>query len=120
MSINVYFFSETCKILGLRKVHTTNYHPMSNGTLEHWHRSVHTGLSHYINATHTNLNVLMPFYLMAHRATPSSITGFSPFYLLHGREMPLPNSDNLYASVTRKPRSSSEIAKPKSQPKHSL
>jgi len=25
------FFSETCKILGVRKIHTTSYHPMSNG-----------------------------------------------------------------------------------------
>jgi transposase InsO family protein len=28
------FFSETCKILGNRKIHTTSYHPMSNGPLE--------------------------------------------------------------------------------------
>ena len=94
-------FSETCKILGVRKVHTTSYHPMCNGTLERWHRSVHTGLSHYVNATHTNWDILVPFYLMAHRATPSSVTGFSPFYLLHGREMPLPSSDNLKARVSR-------------------
>ena len=38
---------------------------------------------------------------MAHRATPSSVRGFSSFYLLHGIEMPLPNSDNLKARVSR-------------------
>ena len=32
---------------------------------------------------------------MAYRATPNKTTGFSPFYLLHGREMSLPNSENL-------------------------
>ena len=95
------FFSETCEILGVRKVHTTSYHPMSNETLERWHRSVHTGLSHYVNATHMNWYILVPFYLMAHRATPSSVTGFSPFYLLNGRDMPLPNTDNLKARVSR-------------------
>jgi len=38
---------------------------------------------------------------MAYRAMPNSVTKFSPFYLLHGREMPLPNSDNLKAKVSR-------------------
>jgi transposase InsO family protein len=96
-----FFFSETCKILGIRKIHTTSYHPMSSGLLERWHRSLHTGLSHYINASHTNWDVVVPFYLVAYRATPNTVTKFSPFYLLHGREMPLPNSDNLKARVSR-------------------
>jgi transposase InsO family protein len=28
------FFRETCRILGVRKVHTSSYHPMANGTVE--------------------------------------------------------------------------------------
>ena len=78
------FFSETCKILGIRKIHTTSYHSMSNGLPERWHRSLHTGLLHYINASHTNWDVVVPFYLIAYRATPNTVTIFSPFYLLHG------------------------------------
>jgi len=47
------FFQETCKILGIRTTRITSYHPQSNGSIERWHRSLHTGLSHYINsATH--------------------------------------------------------------------
>ena len=34
---------------------------------------------------------------MAYRATPNTVTGFSPFHLLHGREMQLPGNDNLKA-----------------------
>ena len=34
---------------------------------------------------------------MAYRATPNTVTGFSQFYLLHGREMQLPGNDNLKA-----------------------
>jgi hypothetical protein len=74
---------------------------MFNGLLERWHRSLHTGLSHYINASHTNWDVAVPLYLMAYRAKPNSVTKFSQFYLLHGREMPLPNSDKLKARVSR-------------------
>jgi hypothetical protein len=36
---------------------------------------------------------------MVYRATPNTTTGYSPFYLLHGREMILPSSDNLKAKI---------------------
>jgi hypothetical protein len=38
---------------------------------------------------------------MAYRATPNTVTGYSPFYLLHGREMMLPGSDDLRAKVLK-------------------
>ena len=41
------FFKETCKILGIRRVNTSALHPMSNGQVERFHRSLHTGLSLY-------------------------------------------------------------------------
>ena len=97
------FFRETCKILGVQKVRTSSYHPQSNGTVERLHRSLHTALSHYVNASNTNWDVLTPFFLMAHRATPSTVTGYSPFYLLHGREMQLPNQENLKAKISSQP-----------------
>jgi len=37
---------------------------------------------------------------MAYRATPQSTTGYSPFYLLHGREMVLPNEGDLKAKIS--------------------
>ena len=94
------FFNETCKALGIRKIRTTSYHPTSNGMVERLHRSLHTGLSHFIDASHTNWDTIVPFYLMAYRTTPNTTTGYSPFFLLHGREMPLPSNDNLKAKVS--------------------
>jgi len=37
---------------------------------------------------------------MAYRATPHSTTGYSSFYLLHGREMILPNEGDLKAKIS--------------------
>jgi hypothetical protein len=36
---------------------------------------------------------------MAYRATPNSVIGYSPFYLLHGRELEIPINGNLKARV---------------------
>jgi len=93
------FFNETCKILGIRRARTSSYHPASNGTVERLHRSLHTSLSHYVNPAHNNWDVLVPFFLMAQRATPRTATGYSPFFLLHGREMTLPSNEDLKAKI---------------------
>jgi transposase InsO family protein len=44
------FFRETCKILGIKQLLTTAYHPQANDKLERWHKSLAEGLSHYVNA----------------------------------------------------------------------
>jgi hypothetical protein len=38
---------------------------------------------------------------MAYQATPKTSTGYSLFYLLHGREMVLPNSNDLEAKISK-------------------
>jgi hypothetical protein len=55
------FFQETWKLLGIRATCTTNFQPMSNGLLERWHRSLHTGLSRCVNSANTNWDILVPF-----------------------------------------------------------
>ena len=101
--MSAFFLRETCKILGVQKIRTSSYHPQSNGTVERLHRSLHSGLSHYVNASNTNWDVLTPFFLMAYRATPNTVTGYSPFYLSHGRKMQLPNQNDLKAKISAKP-----------------
>jgi transposase InsO family protein len=95
------FFQKTCKILGVRRLRTSSYHAAFNGMVERLHCSLHSGLSHYVNASHKNWDEVVPYYLMSHRATPHTTTGYSPFYLLHGREMILPRTENLKARLPK-------------------
>jgi hypothetical protein len=55
------FFNEVCKILGIRHLNTSAYHPQGNG-FTGFHRTLHKSLSHYINASGTNWNTLLPFH----------------------------------------------------------
>jgi transposase InsO family protein len=93
------FFRETCKILGVKQLFTTLYHPQANGILERFHRSLSKGLAHYVNACANNWGTLVPLYLMAYRNTPHGTGKYSPFYLLHGREMVLTSMHSLRAKL---------------------
>ena len=95
------FFNETCKVMGISRARTTPYHPSSNGKVGRFHRSLTAGLTHYVNAANTNWDEILPFFLMAYRATPNTATGYSPFFLLHGRDMTLPSNENLKAKLSK-------------------
>jgi transposase InsO family protein len=96
------FCQETCKILGIHKVNITSHRPSSNGMTERLHRTLHTGRSYFVNSANNNWDVLVHFFLMAYTSTPNTTTKYSPFYLLHGREMPLPTNENLKLKFQKK------------------
>jgi hypothetical protein len=73
---------------------------MSNGMIERFHRVLHDSMAHYVDSSGTNLDVVLPFFLMAYPATPHSSIKYSPFYLLHGREIVLSNVGALKAKVS--------------------
>ena len=100
------FFRETCKILGNRQIFTTAYHPQANGRLERFHKTLAEGLSHYVNASGNNWVTQVPLFLMAFRNTPHGTSRFSPFFLLHGREMVLPSLHDLKAKLSPEIRNS--------------
>jgi transposase InsO family protein len=86
------FFNETCKILGVKHVNTTSYHPKSNGSAEKFHLTLNRGLSYYVNSKGSDWDNLLALYLMSYNGCPHSTTSYSPYYLLHGRELVLPST----------------------------
>jgi transposase InsO family protein len=48
------FFREPCKILGIKQLFTTAYHPQTNEKLERYYRTLCEEQSHYVNASGKN------------------------------------------------------------------
>lgn len=71
-----------------RIVHRTStaYHPQTNGLTERFNRTLGDMLSMYIDSDHSNWDVVLPFVTYAYNTATQSTTGFSPFFLLYGRE----------------------------------
>lgn len=84
------FLSETVQnILRLSNiVHstTTPYHPQTNGLTERLNRTLAEMMSMYVTADHKNWDVILPYVTYAYNTARQSTTGFSPYYLLYGRE----------------------------------
>ena len=83
-------FKEVCALLGIKKTRTTAYHPAGDGLVERFNQTLEALLSHYVASHQRDWDTQLPAMLMAYRATPQSSTGYTPAYLLFGRELCLP------------------------------
>jgi hypothetical protein len=92
------FFRDVCKILAVKQIATTAYHPQTNGALKRNHKTMHRRLSHYINGAGTNWDTLAPSIYGIYRSMNHSSTGINTYYLLHGREQVIPTTQRLKAN----------------------
>lgn len=81
---------EVCKILGIRKSRTSPYHPQCDGLVE---RSNRTLLSMLATTTHRHpfdWEDQLPKVCMAYNTSVHASTGYTPFFLMFGRQARLP------------------------------
>ncbi|KAL0154116.1 hypothetical protein M9458_050575 [Cirrhinus mrigala] len=92
--------SELLEISGVKKSHTTPYHPMGNGQTERFNRT----LGNMIRSLPTRAKVHWPQMIQtltfAYNCTIHETTGFAPFYLMFSRVPRLP-VDIMFESVLR-------------------
>jgi transposase InsO family protein len=88
-------FQEMCKLLRVGRMNSTAFNPQMQGKVEKFHLGLNQTMSHYVNKYGNDWDEFVSYALMAHRAIPHSTTRYSPFYLLHGRQMRLPMEDDL-------------------------
>lgn len=65
---------------------TTAYHPQTNGMTERFNRTLGDMLSMYVASDHSNWDRVLTFVTYAHNTAVQTTTGFSPYFLLYGRE----------------------------------
>ncbi|GFW25764.1 transposon Tf2-8 polyprotein [Trichonephila clavipes] len=65
---------------------TTAYHPQTNGLTERFNKTLADMLSMYADVEQKNWDEILPFVTFAYNTAKQETTGFTPFYLLHGRE----------------------------------
>jgi len=83
-------FRELCRGLEILKARTTFYNSRSNGLVERFHRSLNAMLGKVVHMHQTDWPDHLPFVLNAYNTTVHSATGFSPHFLMFGREQRAP------------------------------
>lgn len=81
---------EICRLLRIKKIQTTAYHPEGNGMIERLHRTLNDSISHFVRRDGTDWDRWVPYALMAYRSIPHASTGLTPNYLMFGREILAP------------------------------
>jgi hypothetical protein len=90
-------FHEMCKLFKVKRISSTAFNPQMQGKVERFHAGLNQTMSHYVNIYGNDCDNYVDYALRVHRATPHSITQYSPYYLLYGRNMRLPNMADLSA-----------------------
>lgn len=69
---------------------TTAYHPQCNGLVERFNHTFAEMLSMYVDSSHDDWDESIDYVTFGYNTGRQESTGFSPFYLLYGREALLP------------------------------
>ena len=76
---------ETCRLLGVKQLRTTPYHPACNGLVERFNGTMKQMLKRWCAEQPNEWDRYIGPLLFAYREVPQESTGFSPFELLYGR-----------------------------------
>ena len=81
--------NEVCRLFGIEKLRTTPYKPSTN-QVERFHRTMNSILAKTVSEHQRDWDVRLPFAMAAYRASRHEATGYSPNFLVLGREAPAP------------------------------
>ena len=79
-------FENLCQVAGVKKLHTSPYHPQTNGQGEHFNSTLLNMLGTLTPEQKKDWKNHVSAMVHAYNCTRNAATGFSPYYLLFGRE----------------------------------
>lgn len=82
--------NETTRLMGINKLRTTAYRPSANGRIERVHRTLNGLLSKVVSDNQRDWQERLPMVVAAYNAARHDTTGYSPFFLMYGREYRTP------------------------------
>ncbi len=93
--------SELYELLGIKSIHTSVYHPQTDGLVERFNRTLKSMVRKFVREDARNWDKWLEPLLIAAREVPQASTGFSPFELLYGRRTRgVPRQHNLSVSLS--------------------
>ncbi|RWS23056.1 Pol polyprotein-like protein, partial [Leptotrombidium deliense] len=88
------FLSKVAKniydLMNTAHVKTTSYHPQTNGLVERFNRTLNIMLSMFVSKDQRDWDRALAMVVFAYMTSVQESTGYTPFYLLYGREARLP------------------------------
>jgi transposase InsO family protein len=91
------------RITGCHHIKTTPANPQSNGLAENQNRTLKDMLASYINDHQTNWDEKIALVAFDYRTTINDATGYTPYYLLYGRECSRPSEEHMEQIVDQYP-----------------
>ena len=85
-----HLIQELCKIAGVKKLHTTPYHPQSNGQCERFNSTLCNMLGTLSDEEKSDWKSHLGCMTHAYNCTTHASTTYSPYYLMFGRHPRLP------------------------------
>eukprot|EP00064_Thunnus_orientalis_P001978 superscaffoldBa00000136_g1982 len=80
-------FQKICTLFGIEKTHTTPFRQQSDGQVESFNATLQKILATTAERRHWDWDLMIPYAVMAYRATNHSSTGFTPNFMMFNREV---------------------------------
>jgi len=94
---------ELVRVLGIKRLYTTAYHPAANGSVERVNRVIHNLMSIYLRQSHKSTHYMwtsiLPFVEYSLNTTINRSSGFTPFQMLFGHQPNLPGFTEEYPLI---------------------
>ena len=91
-----------CEPYGVQKLRTLPYHAQTNGQVERMNKTIIRMIGKLEEDRKACWSEHLPELLLAYNATRSTVTGYSPYYLLFGRKPRIP-VDYLFPTLCNSP-----------------